>query len=1003
MKGSKRHPETVFSAALAALFLISAIPAFAAENSTSQADGISAAAYEAAGEYDYTSDRYIETVYDGNSGFGLSAANAVTESADGYIWIATYSGLVRYDRTNFTLFGSGDGLSSSSIRVCFEDSVGRLWVGSNDRGLFVYENGVFTHLYEDTALAQSSVRAVCENRDGNIYAGTTEGLYMIDAHLAVHRLDYFDGEYVLSLASDIHGKVWGTTSGGRGFILQSGGGIERIFERGELSASPLLSVGSAGTGCMYFGTDGSDIIKVTSYRGSTSWDTETLPLICINGIYKSSDDKIWICSDTGLGYFENGIFHELGGLDISESLQNCVCDYEGTLWVTSSRQGVMSLSLGSVATLASATGLTDVTVNAVCFAGGRMFAAANDGLYAYSEADMSPTDAALCAKLSGVRVRGLAADGDILWIATYRDFGVIRYDTSTEEILSVTAASGLASDRVRSVRVLSDGSVCAGTNGGISIISRDGTLQKTYSAADGLSNTTVLSTAEYGGGIWVGTDGGGMFFVKDGKVSSSLLSGLPSGVILRLCPDSGGGLLISSGDYLCRLTADGDVYTIDASFGSGSLLDIIESDGYIYLLRSGCVAKAAAAELLSDSWTADGFSILQKADGLAGSITANSWQAVKGGMLFVCTGSGIFVITQSDSGNDMPAPKAVIAAITVDGTVYRDPYRVISISGDTVRITVEYAVLTERKNVSVSYILDGFENAFTETDARTGTIGYTNLSGGTYTFRISVDGGEEYSVVNVKEKALYEQWYVAAGAVLAALAAIYFIIRLIVHIRMKKLMARQKQYRKITEEALLAISKTIDAKDTYTNGHSRRVAEISRMLALRLGMSKEEAENVYYTGLLHDIGKIGVPRNILNKPSKLTPEEFEQIKKHPETGYNILKDITTIPYISDGAHYHHEKYDGTGYNHGLRGESIPLIARIIAVADACDAMAIGRIYRPPMQRTDIIEELRRCRGSQFDPKIADIMINYLEGLDGKYVFPIHTEKEDSVSGEQKKQ
>ena len=175
--------------------------------------------------------------------------------------------------------------------------------------------------------------------------------------------------------------------------------------------------------------------------------------------------------------------------------------------------------------------------------------------------------------------------------------------------------------------------------------------------------------------------------------------------------------------------------------------------------------------------------------------------------------------------------------------------------------------------------------------------------------------------------------------------------------RVKKAEDRQKEYQTITNEAILSIANTIDAKDKYTNGHSRRVAKYAKAIASELGWPKDRIEKIYYTALLHDIGKIGIPDHILNKSGKLTGEEYAVIKTHTTIGYHILENMEIILYIKDGAYYHHERYDGKGYPVGLKGNAIPLVARIICVADSFDAMYSKRIYRDQFDIDYIINEL----------------------------------------------
>lgn len=184
--------------------------------------------------------------------------------------------------------------------------------------------------------------------------------------------------------------------------------------------------------------------------------------------------------------------------------------------------------------------------------------------------------------------------------------------------------------------------------------------------------------------------------------------------------------------------------------------------------------------------------------------------------------------------------------------------------------------------------------------------------------------------------------------------------------------------KELSVEVMEALAHTIDAKDEYTKGHSIRVANYSKMIAEKMGLNEEQCENVYYMGLLHDLGKIGVPNEIINKPDKLTEEEYEIIKKHPGTGYNILAEMKSRPDLAIGAHWHHERYDGTGYPDHKKGEEIPLEARIIAVADCYDAMTSNRSYRKYLDQEKVKAELRRVSGTQLDGKAVEAMLGIIE-------------------------
>lgn len=181
-------------------------------------------------------------------------------------------------------------------------------------------------------------------------------------------------------------------------------------------------------------------------------------------------------------------------------------------------------------------------------------------------------------------------------------------------------------------------------------------------------------------------------------------------------------------------------------------------------------------------------------------------------------------------------------------------------------------------------------------------------------------------------------------------------------------------------KTIKSIAHALDAKDQYTHGHSLRVTLYSMALAKKLNLPDNLLEEIETTGLLHDIGKIAIPEKILLKPGKLTDEEFEIIKKHPEFGEHLINGIGKLKLISNWLKYHHERYDGKGYPEGLKGEDIPISSRIIAIADTYDAMTSTRSYRPALSHEEAIGEIQRCAGTQFDPKLAEIFISISEEI-----------------------
>ena len=278
--------------------------------------------------------------------------------------------------------------------------------------------------------------------------------------------------------------------------------------------------------------------------------------------------------------------------------------------------------------------------------------------------------------------------------------------------------------------------------------------------------------------------------------------------------------------------------------------------------------------------------------------------------------------------------------------------------------------------------MDGIDSEYQIASNNERSINYTNLPGGNYTFHAyAVDEyGQISNQIEIrleKEMYIHEHIWFWIFVALLALLVVVGITFLIIRSNNKRALRKQLEYKNITLESIQAIARTIDAKDEYTNGHSTRVGYYSKLIAESLGMKPEEVDNIYYIALLHDIGKIAIPDKILNKPGRLTDEEFAIMKSHTTRGAKILKGISTIPQIVEGAKSHHEKYDGTGYPEGLKGEEIPYVARIICCADCFDAMASKRVYKEPFSLDTIISEFKRCSGTQFDPKIAEVVVGMI--------------------------
>lgn len=250
-----------------------------------------------------------------------------------------------------------------------------------------------------------------------------------------------------------------------------------------------------------------------------------------------------------------------------------------------------------------------------------------------------------------------------------------------------------------------------------------------------------------------------------------------------------------------------------------------------------------------------------------------------------------------------------------------------------------------------------------------------------------------YGILVYNNSGVVSEWLDNFSAYNAVIGNIILIMMICFTSMMFRAMAMQtqlandaSQYKKLSEQSLLAITRAVEAKDLYTKGHSERVAKYSEMIAKKMGYSDDDAKTLYIMALMHDVGKIGIPDAIINKPGALTDEEFEIIKSHPVIGADILKEVDAFEKISEIALNHHERVDGKGYPNGLTGNEISDEVAIVSVADAYDAMTSRRSYRDIMGQAEVRAEIKKGIGTQFKKQQAEAM---LEIIDADKSYELH--------------
>ena len=526
----------------------------------------------------------------------------------------------------------------------------------------------------------------------------------------------------------------------------------------------------------------------------------------------------------------------------------------------------------------------------------------------------------------------------------------------------------------------------------------------------------VLTITEMPDGtILAGTDGNGLAVIENGEVVRMLtrVNGLSSEVILRTVPDTRtGGVFVVTSNGLCYMNTDETIRKLD-NFPYFNNYDIwIKGTDSLFVLSSAGIYTVDRNELLSGKDEIS-YDLLDSRRGLNSSLTANAWTWYNedNGELYLPCDTGVFVINTNTFSSGAKVYRLSVPTMRMDGLIHRVDRSVTQkIPRGISRLEINPEVINYTiQDPNVGYMLEGFDSEWTVVPQNSlGTISYTNLSAGDYVFHLAVfDNNCENVIVErtyniTKEKEMYDNNWFIFYILSVPMFAVGWVTWLLVKRHERKMQEQLEMANKQIEmgkQTVIAIARTVDAKDQRTSDHSKRVAIYSAQIARAYGLDEKQCRDIEWSAQMHDIGKIGIPDAILNKPARLTDDEYATMKSHTTRGAEILKDFTLLDNVIDGAQYHHERYDGRGYPKGLKGEEIPLFARIIGVADAFDAMTANRIYRQQMDFSYVLGEMQRCRGTQFDPKFVDILLKLIHDgtIDLNMIY--HVPKEESDQAE----
>ena len=912
----------------------------------------------------------------------VSGAEALCQTEDGYVWIAQYSGLTRYDSKEYVTYKSFqyDGQDFNIINVTALAAKGNvLYVATSDH-LYVYKdyhfeplvtvNGVITDIVLDE---KSDLLYICTRENGGIVydlaAGTestipgTEGKAIRD-----FAPGYEKGRYYYQADEGVYDQ-------GGNEILQN---------------SKLMELYAYGT-TLYIVEDTGIIYRYDMENG-TFLDEITVPDQVNKLLYSEADQILFAaCEKDGIYCidFSTGepITTLAGNLDNKSQLMDLMIDYQGNLWVASHFIGTSGVS---IITRNALTELLyddpiwhtlneppayDRNVYAVERYGNILYIVCSSRIYLYdlTRKEILPDNVLMQTidEYAERRTEEGRAKGDSSFSLVYSpkdvevfrnkvcfavtNIGLVEYDPESEQVVIydydyisshlgtlVNDPDITLTDKVRSLRSFDDALILGYSRG---IMRFDG---ETFSVINAGSNVLYINKTKDGKILFDQTKG--LFVVDDDFTTVTEIPTEKSitGNRLKFLVD-GDALYYTLNSRLFRTypeKGDGVSEEIAIPYVKGSIVELAKiryqkingEPAYKYVIGS------QTQLYITDSLEGDSLTEYESYDAINGlqPIIANTSGYYDEAEMkyYLQSTNGIYVYEPMMANKDHLPVKIALSSVDLDGTPSYGNQ--ISLGQNVSRVAFNLSVFGFRPNSGFTsyYKLDGVDSEYTSYTDENRSIYYTNLPGGSYDFHYYVvdEYGQESNRILIhleKEKRFNEQWWFWVILFVLAGAALSLISFLIIRYKTRQSLKRQMEYKSITLESLQAIARTIDAKDEYTNGHSIRVSFYSKLIAENMGMEQDEIENIYYIALLHDIGKIAIPDSILNKPGRLTEEEFKVMKSHTTRGAEILKGISTIPQIIEGAKSHHEKYDGSGYPEGLKGEEIPLVDRIICCCVGC--------------------------------------------------------------------
>ena len=810
---------------------------------------------------------YLETVFDSKDGLEGTAAKCIYSSSDGFLWIGSYTGLYRYDGTEFQRYFIDDG--TLLVNDIVQDENGILWLGTNGKGIYRFDGEDFTKcIVTQSPEGSDIINRLVLDEDGMLFAATKNGLLILNT-----KVDNPDVRYEEDTV-DMELRDIGILEGGEMILVDQEGTISVRDDDGILTLSysdmpenctpRCIGIGQKGT--FYLGTNEETIIKA-NLKGEILRVIDCPGLSTINAVQKSDNGGFWVCSDTGIGFLQGNTVRKLQ-LQINDSVEEMCTDYQGNLWFVSSRQGILQLYENGFSDLGTYWGLDD-TVNALLKWDNVIYVGTDSGLYGYRGKERVSNE--LTAACEGERIRHLYLDNrQNLWVSTYQN-GLKQMQSDGTITIFNKENSGLTTDRIRCVWQQKDGSILIGTEQGLFVL-KDSRIS--YLTQDEtLNSKRILDVADYEGTVYVATDGNGLYEIRDGEVRNiwNKQRGMQSNIVMKVVPSADmQGVWLVTGEDIYLLGMDGSLQRTsnDGIVNARDLL--LTGYGYVVVLAGNGVFYMEETELLAGNGL---YLHYDRRDGLPIDFTSNACNTIDENMVYMCGTTGVGAMNlyadQPERG-----VRLFLNGITADGEPVDNNDEIFFLPADTHRINIDVRPVDyAHQNLYFAYQLEGLDEEMTYLmDGETTEVSYTNLPAGEYIYHFYVNEyGSNRCVVEL-EVPLHKEyrfWEIPQirGLVIVLILAVWGVVFLVLlAVRAKAIQANYRM--RLRRDVDAEITKTA-YMDLVTGAYNRNrfeqekdrinMSEVSAFFSVSVNHAdylRGKYGNFYFEGLLRKVVEI---------------------------------------------------------------------------------------------------------------------------------------------------